>query len=160
MSDTPPIVPKRRWLWPVVFASLALNLLIVGIVAGAFLSGGGRDGRESGPVRSLMGEPFIRALEPSDRRAIVGAMVRNRDQLRENREALRARVTSLLDALQAEPFDRAAVATILEEQRRLATGRQMIGEEILLDRLEAMSAEERAAYADRLAKALKRVRKN
>ena len=107
-----------------------------------------------------MGEPFIRALEQSDRRAIVGAMVRNRDQLRENREALRARVTGLLDALQAEPFDRAAVATILEEQRLLATGRQMIGEEILLDRLEAMSVEERAAYADRLAKALKRVRKN
>ena len=163
MSNEAPQPPQkpRRWLWPVLFLSLALNLLIVGIVVGAVLQGGDRrkDG-DLGPARSLMGEPFVRALEPEDRRALGRDILSNRDALRENRSDLRRRVEALLDALRQDTFDRAAVSDLLSEQRQLAVSRQEVGETFLLNRLEAMSAEERRAYADRLAKSLLRFRRN
>ena len=51
------------------------------------------------------------------------------------------------------------VRRLLADQRSVAQGRQELGEVLLLNRLEAMSAEERAAYADRLEKGLRSFRK-
>ncbi len=155
-SETPP--PRRRWLWPVLIISLALNLLIVGVFIGAALRANSAD-RPPGSTRSLIGEPFIRALEPADRRAFVRGMIPDRETLRSNRADLRARLETLLDALSAEDFDRDRVADILADQRTLALRRQVIGEALLLDRLEAMSVDARRAYAERLAEALRRPRR-
>lgn len=152
---------KRRWVWPVLFLSLAANLLVVGVVAGAMLQGGGdKDGRPGGPARSVLGEPFVRALEPGDRMALGREIVANRDKLRDNRSDLRRRVEVLLETLREEEFDREAVSALLTEQRQLAVTRQEVGEALLLNRLEEMSVEERRAYADRLGKSLMRFRRN
>ena len=141
--------------------SLALNLLVVGIVVGAMFQGGGkdRDGRPMGPARSVLGEPFVRALEPSDRVALGREIIANRDQLSENRSVLRSRVERLLEQLREEEFDREAVSALLSEQRSLAVNRQEVGEVLLLNRLEDMSVEERRAYADRLGESLMRFRR-
>ena len=145
---------RRRWVWPVLVVSLALNLLVAGMMLGAAMRADVRD-RPPGSARSLIGEPFIRALAPEDRHAFVRSMVRDRDALRTNRAELRARVETLLSALSAEEFDRDAVADILADQRALAQRRQDIGEDLLLDRLEAMTLDERRAYAKRLDEALR-----
>ncbi len=145
---------RRRWVWPVLIVSLTLNLLVAGMMLGAAMRADVRD-RPPGSARSLIGEPFIRALAPEDRRAFVRSMVRDRDALRTNRAELRARVETLLSALSAEEFDRDAVADILADQRALAQRRQDIGEDLLLDRLEAMTLDERRAYAKRLDEALR-----
>ena len=145
---------RRRWLWPVLIVSLALNLLVAGMMLGAAMRADVRD-RPPGSARSLIGEPFIRALGPDDRRAFVRGMLHDRDMLRANRADLRARVETLLAALSAEEFDRDAVAGILADQRGLAQRRQDIGEALLLDRLEAMNVDERRAYAKRLDEALR-----
>ena len=56
-----------------LFASLAVNLLIVGVVLGAVVT---RD-RDGGPAdkmraaRDLAPPPFVFALEPQDRRALM-----------------------------------------------------------------------------------------
>lgn len=152
---------KRRWVLPLLFVSLALNLLVVGIVVGAMFQGGGkdRDGRPMGPARSVLGEPFVRALEPSDRVALGREIIANRDQLSENRSVLRSRVERLLEQLREEEFDREAVSALLSEQRSLAVNRQEVGEVLLLNRLEDMSVEERRAYADRLGESLMRFRR-
>ena len=34
----PQETPKRRWIMPLLFVSLAANLLVAGMVAGAYLS--------------------------------------------------------------------------------------------------------------------------
>ena len=148
-----PTPPRRRWVGPVLILSLALNLLVVGIVVGAFARSGDR---HSGPARSLIGEPFVRALDRDDRRAFLREMAGNRDSLRANRTDLRARLEALLTTIAADEFDRDAVAMILAEQRQLAVRRQDIGETLLLDRLETMSAGERRAYAERLEQAFRR----
>lgn len=151
---------KRRWATPVLAVSLLFNMLIIGIVAGfIFANGGGKSDRLDGMTRSLVGAPFIRALEPEYRRALAQEIRRDDSRLRENRSALRARFEALLNALNSDPFDPEAVRAILREQREIALRRQNIGEELLLDQLQKLSVEERAAYADRLARDLRRLRR-
>ena len=157
MSDTLP--SKRSWVMPLLAVSLVVNMLIVGIIAGFFFAnGGGKGDRIDGPTRSLVGTPFIREIEPEDRRALALEIRRDDARLRENRTALRTRFEALLDALNADPFDPEAVRAILREQRDIALRRQNIGEALLVDQLQKLSPEERAAYADRLARDLRRLR--
>ncbi len=161
MSD-PVETPKRGWLKLLLFVSLAANLLIVGIIGGAFLSNRGNDGppdRIARQVQSLIGAPFFRALPDGDRRELVRALDPKRDRLKENREALRGRFEAFLGALRTEPFDAAMVKKLLEEQRLVAVRRQDIGEDLLIERLEAMTPGARAEYADRLAKSLRHIRR-
>lgn len=161
-SDIPPPQPnRRRWIMPVLILSLAANLLVVGIVAGAMLSPDGprRGGDDQRAIRGVLGEPFIRALPPAERRAMVRDVFGNRDKFREGREALRSRVQRFLAALRAETFDRAELERLLGEQREAASRRQDLGEQLLLDRLEAMTQAERAAYADALTEQLKGLRR-
>lgn len=155
MSDAPKA--PRRWVIPVMILSLAINLLIVGIVAGWVLSKDGPRGdrREAGAVRGLIGEPFVRALPSADRRALFEQAMENRDQLRENREALRQRLDDFLAALEAKTFEPERVRALLADQRAAAIRRQEIGEEFLIERLTAMSQDERAAYAANLRERLK-----
>lgn len=160
-TASPPARP-RRWIYPLLFVSLAVNLLIVGMVAGWMISPNRaeRADRLDRSVRSVMGEPFLRALPEEHRRALVRDVLSEGARLRENRAALRARFEALLAALRAEPFDPAAVRDLFAQQREVALKRQRVGEDLLLKRLSEMSAAERAAYADRLARALRRLRRD
>lgn len=154
MSETPVTdpAPRRRWLMPLLLASLALNLLIVGIVVGALVSPGGPRDRDeaSRTLRGVVGEPFYRALPEGERRSMMREALGNREAFRESREALRARLEAFLAALRAEEFDRAEAERLLGAQREAANRRQDLGERLLLDRLEAMDREARVAYAEAL----------
>jgi len=154
--------PQRRWLVPALLLSLALNLLIVGIVVGFAISpkASRNSDQLSGNARSLIGAPFVRALPQEDRQALIKAIRAENGRLRENRAALRARFEAFLGALRADPFEPAAVEKLLQEQRTVAIRRQQIGESLLIERLNAMSPAERAEYADRLAHALRRLRRD
>lgn len=151
---------KRRWLMPLLFTSLGVNLLVAGIVLGAILSPDGpRSRSDQGPARGVIGEPFIRALPRDERRALVRDVLQNRDKIRESRENLRQRFEAFLATLRAEPFDTGEAARLLSEQGQVAVSRQKIGEALLIKRLDAMTPEQRNDYADALEKSLKRLRK-
>ncbi|MGI9391044.1 MAG: periplasmic heavy metal sensor [Boseongicola sp.] len=153
--------PQRRWLVPALLVSLAINLLIVGIVVGFVISSKPPiPDRVGDNVRSLIGAPFVQALPKEDRQALMKAIGAERGRLRENREALRARFEALLGALQADPFEPAAIAMLLQKQRSVAIRRQQIGESLLIERLKTMTLDERDQYADRLAHALRRLRRD
>lgn len=162
-TETPPSNLKpRRWMMPVFILSIAANLLVVGIVAGALLSPDGprkRGGEEQRSIRGVLGEPFFRALPAEERRAMLRDVISNREKFRDGREVLRDRVERFLAALRAETFDRSEAERLLGEQRNAASRRQDLGEKLLLDRLESMSLTEREAYADALSKQLKGLRR-
>ena len=160
MSDTDQ-TPRRRWLMPLLVLSLALNLLVVGAIVGRAFAPDDHRGRDrvAGPIRSVIGEPFVRALTREDRRAMLAEIKEEAPRIRESRESLRQRVEALLVALRTEPFDAAEVQRLMQEQRQVARGRQELGEMLLLNRLIAMDAESRSAYADRLEKSLKNLRR-
>ncbi len=164
MSDPvtePAAKPRKRWVMPVLFISLALNLLVVGAVVGRALAPD--DKRQSdpiaGPIRSVVGEPFVRALTRKDRRAMLDEIKREGPKIRRSREGLRQKVEAFLTALRTEPFDPDNVQQLMQEQRQVARGSQELGETLLLNRLQEMSAEERSAYADRLEKSLRNLRR-
>lgn len=151
------ITRAPRWMVVVLVVSLAVNLLVAGMILGALV---GRDRGDrierSSMSRDLGRTPFVMALDPEDRRALGRALMRDAAPLQANRAELRERFESLLAALRAETFDRAAVAQLIADQRTAATRRQEIGEAALLDFLESMSPEARRDYADRLDRSLRR----
>ncbi|PWK60675.1 periplasmic heavy metal sensor [Roseicyclus mahoneyensis] len=136
--------------------SLAVNLLILGLVGGALLAvGPGRSGGDDPRLRTLGLGPFAIALSREDRAAVTDRI--DRDALRAERRALGRSLVQLRDAIVAEPFDRAAAEAALEGSRSAAAGLQGLGHAALLDQVETMSAAERADLAGRLSRALRRM---
>ena len=160
MTETP-APRRRRWLVPLLVVSLALNLLVAGAILGRSFSPEAHRGKDrvAGPLRSVVGEPFVRALSREDRQALLADIRREGPRIRKNRESLRDQVEAFLAALRSDPFEPDVVRRLLEDQRSVAQSRQELGEVLLLNRLSAMSDDERAAYADRLEKGLKNLRR-
>ena len=155
-----------RWTKILLFSSLALNLLVAGMVAGAVLraelGGAGGPGRadradraEPAVMRELGYGPYLRALTPQQRRDLSRAIRERSGDLRANRQELRRQMETLLEALRSSPFDAELVARILAAQQRKLFEQHEIGLRILLSGLEQMSDEQRAAYADRLERVLR-----
>ena len=137
----------RRRLWrAVLWVSLAGNLLVAGLVAGAAFQRGGESDAHRGTPGPLA--PLVMALPDRDRRAVVEAFRQARGG--GGRDERRQRVAALLDALAAEPFDPQAVRAELAWQRRGTEDRLRRAEALLVQRLSRMTPEERRAYADAL----------
>ncbi|WP_071673586.1 periplasmic heavy metal sensor [Nioella nitratireducens] len=160
MDETTETPRKRpgRGLKIALGLSLALNLLVLGAVGGAVLNGG-PDGRlhdRMDLARTLGLGPVGAALDGADRDALMDRARQDRDDLRARREGLLADTLAFAEAVRSDPFDRSAAAALLEDQRARVNGLQQWGHEALLDRLDRMPWEARAAFADRLTSALSR----
>ncbi|MRU14608.1 periplasmic heavy metal sensor [Roseovarius sp. A21] len=143
----------RPWLKVVFALSLALNLLVLGVVGGVALRHGGFDGRH----HHMAGGPMTRALSQEDKRVVAREMRRNyREQGRDGRAAYGAAMQQLVEGLRAEPFDPAPVATQMARMREMLGRRVAIGQQVLLEHLAQMEPEARHAFAGRLEEAMKR----
>lgn len=157
-GQTPqPPLPQRMspGLRIVFFLSLAMNLLIVSLVAG-FLLRGERDGPPPRNARDMVA-PYTAALSREDRREIgrrIFQGLREEGPRRGLRERARAEYQEALELLRADPFDASAFAEVLGRQSSRAVARQKRGEDVLVRHLATMSSAERAAYADRVEEAL------
>lgn len=148
----------RPWLKAVLFVSLALNIAVAGIVVGAALKFGPRDGHRP-PRQDMIVGPYTHALSREDK-IRIGKQLRKeyRDQEGTSRAARAAEFQEVLGALRATPYDAARVEAILMRQLRAGADRQELGQRLLLDHLSRMTDTERAAYADRLEEGLKHQR--
>ena len=145
----------RRWGRYLLVGSLALNLLIIGVVAGTLL-GGPRDRDRNPLLRDLGFGPFVHALPKSSKNELTDALKREAGSLRDNRAELRKHFEAFLAALRADPYDPEEVARLIADQRNRIGERQVIGQKLLLEHIATMSAGERADYADALDSALRR----
>ena len=137
-----------RWL---LFASLALNLLVLGLLLGALFDGGARRGPR--PVEMALG-PIVRALDEDDRHAILESLRERPDLLPPRREERSAALAEIVAAIRAEPFDPARAAEALAAQSGRVAKTQAAVQQALLARLQAMTPEERHGFAERLDKEL------
>lgn len=145
-SENKPAKPKRNWL---LVGSLALNLLIVGLIVGALASKGGRPDRKFGPPEA--GIPLVfRALPEGSRDAARAELKQFRDSEKDRRREMRALRDGLIAALEAEPFDAASVQALVDRQTGLIADVQSSVGTILLDTITEMSPAERAQYASNL----------
>lgn len=140
--------------------SLAVNLAIIGLVAGAMLSGGGpRDGRGGQPALRALGlGPFAQALTREDRFEVRDRIESTGIELREERRAIGRSLRAVEQALRAEPFDRAAVEEAFARSRGLVISLQETGHTALLDQIETMTAAQRVELADNLGRVMRRHR--
>lgn len=156
--------PALRW---VLILSLGLNLVILGLAAGAFLLPHPQRGDEEHRLtrservegaRAPRGEgpPFLRALDPADRRALrqqlaeqgIGSQDGSAKPAR--RTEMRQQFLQLLELLRQEPLDKEGVEALLAGQEAQDQARRAAMRRVFLNQLAGMRPEARAAYADRL----------
>jgi len=148
MADPKTGTGSGRWLRLALFVSLALNLAVVGVVAGRFLGDGPPHRGPRGADEVVA--PYTRALEDHQRRALAGTLRQEVGKRTGRGAELLADYRSAVTLLRAEPFDPAAMAEVLASQARHAATRQQAGQEVLTRFLSGLSPTERQAYADRL----------
>lgn len=149
MSQDTNTAPQRRspvWMRVLLGVSLALNLAVVGIVAGVALRFGGDD-RPGHPPR--MGSATIRALPAEDRRAILN---RARAEVKTTRRP-RSDVAEMAALLRAAPYDHGALEALVAERRAQRQGWITAMQGAWLEHVATMTEAERMDYAQALEEA-------
>ena len=139
--------PKSRNLWKILLGvSLALNLLIVGVLGGALMRKG------KGPTANHLASGFlyIRALDFQDKRALRKEILRKKGGRKLVKARNQASFSSAVGILKNHPFDRTAFENLLDEQAKYAKSRQSSARIALVNHIENMTKEERLIYAQRL----------
>ncbi|MGL4311220.1 MAG: periplasmic heavy metal sensor [Paracoccaceae bacterium] len=149
-----PQAPSRVLRWLLV-ASLALNIVVLGLIVGAGIDRW-RNGPRLGEVREVSFGPFNAALSPEDRDSLRQAFAERVGAGMRLRLEARADFRAFAQAVRAEPYDPAAVAAVLESMRGRNMERLQVGEDLLLERISAMDPTERAAFADRILKSARK----
>jgi uncharacterized membrane protein len=158
--ETTPAPRMRRGLRILLTLSLALNLLVVGVVIGGVFSGPHRRGEQSRPDIVMA---FVHAMPRQERRAL-GRRIRDArhstDTIDEG--ASRQNQTSrqeILQALSAQPFDRALLENLVAAQQRQFATRDVIARTAFLEYVSEMSDSARKTYAERVAEQFENHRK-
>lgn len=144
---------KIKWLRILFIASLALNILVIGILAGAALKPGGFAGGR-GP--ELGDGLFSRALSEDDRREMRERLRPVGQQARTARGEAGKTLVELTQVLRSEPFDPSAAAALFDRMRTQGRDLRARGHDALLLQISGMTPAERAQFADRLEQELAR----
>lgn len=148
-----PRARMSRGLRILLFTSLALNLAVVGLVAG-LLARAPFDGPPPRPDRVAGALTF--ALSDAERREIGREVFRSLREEGGPRHSRRDDYDRILTALRADPYDGGVVADSLSQQMQRTLRLQAAGQQALLDHLDRMTPADRRAFADRLEEGLKR----
>lgn len=146
---------KPRKIWRIVMGlSLAINLLFIGLIGGAFLRG--QDSQPRGFDLQL--GPLTDALSREDRRKI-GQQIR-RDVMRsgQSRRDRRVAFEELVSAVEAEPFDPQRLIAVIEEQQDASHDLRQTALTSFVTHLSQMTAQERKDFAQRLREGVQRFR--
>lgn len=148
MSDSP--APKRRWMTILLVISLAVNLLVVGVILGTALRFRGGDHAKTPPG---FGIALYQALPKEDRKKLRGELSGLRGKGSYSRKQDFA---GLSTALRTVPFDPEAVQVLLNQQALATENLQRALHQEWLVYVTEMSDGERQIYAERLDEVVKR----
>lgn len=148
-------VKSGRGLRIALAVSVALNLAVVGMVAGAFFHNDGGPGAR-GSVRDLGFGPYTEALNREERAALRQAFLANAPDLRATRDAVRTDMKDVLAALRAEPFDAGKLTSALKAQSNRLARQLETGQQLMSDFFAKMTPTARLDFADRLEAGLRR----
>lgn len=144
---------KPRRIWRVILVtSLAVNLLLVGLLGGAYVRNGGA------PPRSFDVQlgPLTAALSQKDRRAIGEQLRRGDNRAGQSRNERRQAFEDLIMVLESQPFDAAALSRVFQRQQERQFELQGKALGAFVTRVSGMTADERVAFAQRLRESYER----
>lgn len=153
-NSTQPSPKPRRLTRALLIGSLALNVLIVGIVGGAAIAIRG-DG-DKGPVSDRFGSPHIKALTFDDKREVGRAIRSAYRKSNVDHRADHQHYKEALALLRSSPLDEAALRDLVMTLDQAGERRRAMARDVFLAKILSMSDAERAAYADRLEEVLER----
>lgn len=145
-----------RWIKIALGVSLALNLAVVGMIAGAAVRQGDGGGGPRSSGFGAYGLPYMIALPRAERRAVVRAIKSDQQAGLPDRAARRALYQEVLAALRAEPFDAGALTQALGQQTETTIAVQKVAQGAWLEVVSGMTHAERTAYAADVEAVLKR----
>ncbi|MBW6505841.1 MAG: periplasmic heavy metal sensor [Rhodobacteraceae bacterium] len=158
LPPPPPTPPApagaSRWMRGALIASLTVNLLVLGIVAGGALNIAQHGPRQA--IADITLGTFTEALSAEDREALRMAAEAESLGLREMNRAAREDYLRLIEAVRAEPWDDAAARAAIAAYGVRTHDRLAAGERLMLQRLSAMGPQGRREFADRLEETLRR----
>ncbi|MCK6449595.1 MAG: periplasmic heavy metal sensor [Alphaproteobacteria bacterium] len=148
---------RRGWRGPALFASLVLNLFLIGLIAGGWAHHRhglgwivGMPG-ERGAPRFAGGPPIrqaVQSLPEADQRVFKETMGALRPEIGREQQAIRRLRERATEAVRAEPFDRAGFLAAMAELRQKQLGIQTRVHAGTADALSKLSAESRGQFAD------------
>lgn len=135
-----------------LIVSLALNLLVVGVLIGGAVMGR-PPASLGGPAVSL--GPFSQALPPGHRASLRRDYRKRLDAHGMTPPNRSAALAEFLEVLRTEPFDPEKVEAMFDAQRDQSMRGMQTAQDVFLEQLVEMEPSQRAAFADRLEKGLK-----
>ncbi|WP_151717218.1 periplasmic heavy metal sensor [Gemmobacter serpentinus] len=154
VTATKPSGPRGAKFWKRAFlASLAVNLLVLGVIGGALLKG---PPEPRDKTRDAGFGPFAGALDEADRKELRRDFIERSNGGAAFRAGMRADMEAVLQALRAEPFDPATLDAAMAQQGSRFSDQMALGRTLLRDRIVAMTPEARLRFAERLEDSLKR----
>ncbi len=111
---------RRRGLWIALFASLAVNVVIVGWIATSWLGGWAPGGRMSGTRTEFYFRPALRALPEQQRGVVQKIWDERRDERRARARELREARAEFRRVLTADQTDSAAIEAAVANLRARA----------------------------------------
>src|SRR5262252_9796928 len=135
-----------RWLLVVLFTSLAVNLVIVGSVAGALWRHRGPPAWAGVVIPNLLG--YASTFAPDRRRQLWEITREERGRMRPFRREVRAAREETTKALSAEPFDRQQFLAAQSKQAEAENRARAAVQDLYLKIAESLTPEERRAFVN------------
>ena len=138
-----------RWKNWLLIASLALNLAIIGLVAGFALRGDHGKRPHKGMPNDIVRD-LVRAVPETQRDALKQDLAAKRVEIGTFRETMLKGRMELVNVLEAPDFDITRVVAILDNHRVVLSRITAGGHQVIIRRIEDMTADERRAFARNL----------
>jgi uncharacterized membrane protein len=135
-----------RWMLVVLFASLAVNLVIVGSVAGAVWRHRGPPAWAGVVIPNLLG--YASTFAPDRRKQIWELTRTERGRMRPFRREVRAAREETTKALAAEPFDRQQFLAAQAKQAEAENRARAAVQDLYVKIAENLTPEERRAFVN------------
>ena len=139
---------RYRWL---LISSLAVNLVVLGVIGGFLIRGPDMKPRSSDAMPLL-----YREMPAEFRKSLREEFKANREKMSVSRREIGELRTQLIDALEAENFDIANVEALMGRYSEITRNIQASAQSALLEAIRRMDPEDRAEYASNLRKPRKR----
>lgn len=137
-----------KWLVTALALSLAINLALVGFLAGRWLQ---TAGPPAGHDPALLLWPAVKGLPAAEREALRPVLRHSLRASRDQVRAIRRAQRGVQESLRSEPFSAPELARALEELRRALNDGQVLRHAALVQVAERLAPEERRRLAKDLA---------